>query len=123
WRVDPFAFRAFKVSVGMLLDYLEPEGPAVSIFDTRRVRAEIEDAGLSQDEWQTAVGRFYESPEVHGAYIFSWLLRELSHEEPSAQRAMFMSGPSFLSEPNVADFYGLQDARRDLGLDLSETNK
>jgi hypothetical protein len=120
WRVDPFAFGAFKVAARMLLDYLEPEGPPISMFDPKRMRADLKDAGISEDKYRSTVGRFYESPEVHGAYIFSWLLQELSHREPPSK---FGLNPRIQTEATTADFYGFQDARRDLGIDILETSE
>jgi hypothetical protein len=123
WRVDPFSFRAFKLAVGMLLDYLEPQGPAISMFDARRMRTDIKTAEISREEWHAVIGRYYETPEIYGAYIFSRLLRELHNEQPTDWRGKFMDGPSFLTEPATSDLYGFRNARRDLGFGGPEASE
>lgn len=117
WRVDPFAFRAFKVAVLMLFDFLEPQGPTISPLRANNPRGIAARPHLTDQEWQR-IGQFFETPEVHGAYIFSRLLSELLAEQPTDLRKVMMSSPE-QSEIASNEFYGIQHARRDLGLTAS----
>lgn len=114
WMTDPFAFRAFKVAVAMLLDFFEPQGPAISPLYTNKPGGGTARPRLSDQEWHL-IGRFFESPDVHGAYIYSRLLSELLAEEPGIVRQAMMVNPR-IGDIAYSEFYGLQKARRDLGL-------
>ena len=115
WRSDPFAFSAFKIAVGMLLDFLEPQGPALSPLRANNPRGIAVHPRLSDREWQL-VGRFYEAPEAYGAYIYSHLVEELQNESPTFVRQIAMGSPTS-GDMATDEYYGLRSARRDLGLD------
>lgn len=118
WKSNPFAFRAFKVAVEFLLDFLEPQGPAVSPLRTNNPRGIAVPPRMTDREWQT-IGRFFETPETYGAYIFSHLLLELENALPTDTRQMMMESPA-IGDLASDEYYGLRNASRDLGLDTLE---
>lgn len=113
-RVDPFAYQAFKAAVAMLLDEFEPQGPAISPLLTRRPKGIKGPIRMTEYEWNS-IGRFYETPQAYGAYICNRLLADLWSDEPSLVRQLLMMQPATADAASY-ELYGLQDARRDLGL-------
>lgn|SRR5262249_30404847 len=110
WRSDPFFYRAFKLSVGQLLDALEPPGP----IEKRPV------VTVYKGEMNPSMQRYVDSfktPEARAEYSADYILsalRSIPHwpaEVREEQRKLMTSlaSPSF-----VRELYGMPDAWNDL---------
>jgi hypothetical protein len=109
WRNDRFFFRALKIAVGRLLDALEPPGP----IEPHEITFKETDLNPSERRWLAS----YKTPEARAEYSVDYLLtalREaphltaLQHEERASLAAMYT--------PLMREFYGMQDAARDLAV-------
>jgi len=109
WRNDRFFFRALKIAVGRLLDELEPPGP----IEPREITFKETHPDPSMRRWVAS----YKTPEARAEYSVDYLLtalREaphltaLQHEEQARLAAMYT--------PLMREFYGMQDAARDLAV-------
>ena len=120
WKSDPFVFGAFKIAVELLLVYLEPQGPVVSPLRANNPRGIATPPRMTEYEWQV-IGRFLETPQAYGEYIFSHLLMELQNEIPSNTRQMLMESPN-TRDLASDEYYGLRNARRDLGFEVRREN-
>ena len=130
WRSDPFLFRAFKLAVGKLLDALEPAGEMkspVTKETAERIKADFgSNSFLLSPEAVNFMLKTYKSPEALSNQIFSTIwstLLGVSSPDPRNKETMreIMSGddPQLLKMFDVMwaqEFYGMQDARRDLGI-------
>jgi hypothetical protein len=105
WRTNPFLFAAFSLAVAKLLNALKPAG-------------EIENPFINQDEdfLGDFMRRIYESPETLSDYAVAEVWSVLQDTRPVVE----LKGPgaSAIVAQWKQEFYGMQDARRDLGIKL-----
>ena len=128
WRTDPFLFRAFKFAVGKLLDALEPpkresalseaELAAIkerALKETAKEAAEKFGYTPEMEKWFIEI---HKTPEAYGANEFGMLWTQLTRTNPLTDQEQEMARryPRF---GNVIEreFYGFNNARRDLGID------
>src|SRR5262249_43065108 len=106
WLNDPFVFRAFRLAVAQLLDWLEPEGEIVSIVDR-----------VGEDTFRNtppAIVDSYRTPEARAQaaamFIWSRMKTPLSDDELEFARNWKPYG-----ELVERMHYRMTDVRRDLG--------
>jgi hypothetical protein len=124
WRTDPFRNRAFKIAVGSLLSALEPKGEIRSPFPEGMIQG-MSDDGVAEDKTSLNPAIFelmkhtYKSPENLAAYAVSNIWAQLNRSAPLSEReSEIMRRGEWVGEMMLAEFYEMQDARRDLGLDF-----
>jgi hypothetical protein len=105
WLSDPFVFRAFKLAVAQLLDWLEPKGEIVSIVDR-----------VGEDTFQNtppAIVDSYRTPEARAQaaamFIWSRVKTPASDDELELARNWKPFGESI-----ERMYYRMADVRRDL---------
>ena len=107
WLTDRFAFCAFKLAVDELLNSLEPKG---KIKAPKMGRTEAENGLWCWDERTKS----FQSPEDRAKFVFKYLRWSLLHNE--SQFDWLDGFPKDLKTSIERRFYGMEDARRDLGI-------
>jgi hypothetical protein len=105
WRSDPFLFRAFKLAVGKLLDALEPAGEIKSpviLEITDKVAVHLTTPKFIRDAYQT--------PEALADFCAAGILQALIRTVPLKK-----FDPRITKWDETED-YGMESARRDLGV-------
>ena len=105
WLTDPFAFCAFKLAVGELLDFLKPKG---EIKAPQIGRTGAENGLWLWDERTES----FQSPEDRARFVFKYLRWSLLHND--SQFDWLEDFPKALKTIIESKFYGMEDARRDL---------
>jgi hypothetical protein len=130
WRTDPFKFRAFKFAVGKLLDALEPpkresalseeELEAIKERALKEVAKEAAEKFGYSPEMQKWLIESQKTPEAYGAREFGFLWTQLTRTNPltDQEKEIARRYPRF-GDVIEREFYGFNNARRDLGIDES----
>lgn len=105
WRSNPFLFRAFKLTVGKLLDALEPAGKIKS-----PVKLEITDGVTVHTTTPKFISDAYQTPEALAEFCSAGILQ-----------ALIRTAPLEKSEPHITrwdwgDDYGIDAARSHLAM-------
>jgi hypothetical protein len=116
WRTDPFRYKAFTIAVQSLFDALKPKGEIRPPYSSEMLD-EIS-ATLGENPAFTALMKnTHASPENLAAFYFANLWTQLNREHSLSERELeTMRGGDWVGEMIREEFYGLQDARRDLGV-------
>ena len=103
WRSSPFLFTAFKLAVNKLLDVMQPAG-------------DIESPLVRQpgDFYR----RMYETPETLSDYVVSFVWTALHKDKAPNEFEEEMRKRPEDREARSQVFYGMLNARRDLGIKL-----
>jgi hypothetical protein len=117
WRTNPFRFEAFSVAVRSLLESLRPKGEIAPLYSPKQI-----EKGTNLPGFIESLKDIFSSPEKLAASAFADLwTRLLTSEQPRSEvETELMSANPWLGEMIREEFYGLQDARRDLGLGSSD---
>jgi hypothetical protein len=120
WHRDPFLFRAFRLGIAKLLESLEPAG------EVRSPYAKLKPHGSLQ---QWLVDK-YRTPETAANDSAADTLHKLLHSAPLTEERKNLFRTLDLPElPGIGEqlvemfedeFYGMSDARRDLGIEPKE---
>jgi hypothetical protein len=121
WRTDPFCYRSFRIAVGIVLDALEPIGEIRSPMPEGLIERLTAQAPFlkSRPDFLDAMRKTYESPEAAGATIAEMLLNELMYlRRPIVWHEGRPVGSIDAEQEALLrqEFYGLEEARRDLGI-------
>jgi hypothetical protein len=124
WRTDRSTFLAFKLTVAKLLDLLEPEGKAetpLTVEATGAALRKLKPNVKVPPELIEYIAKAHASPEAlaNSSFLSIWsaLLRPVSLSEDPERQALLRIVPNLRSEWDQ-EFYGMSDARRDLGIKL-----
>jgi hypothetical protein len=114
WHRNVFAFRAFRLAVGQLLETLEPTGDMKSPF------VEGLPAALYGARGGWEIGPIFETPENLGAHTAKVLEDELRGRSPDWERIskQLSDDPDLrgIAELMLETVYSMVNARRDLGI-------
>jgi hypothetical protein len=117
WRWSPFFYRAFKLTVGQILDALEPKGD----IERPQIKMDLTANPEDQKEADSFIARYmrsFESPEERANYATDYILNyslgtipQLSEKEREIERQHLsrMQSPSAWRQ-----FYGMPDVAKDL---------
>ena len=119
WRTNPFRYEAFSVAVRCLLEALKPKGEIAPLYSPKQIET---GTGINLPGFIESLKDIFSSPEKLAASAFADLwTRLLTSEQPRSEvETELMSANPWLGEIIREEFYGLQDARRDLGLGSSD---
>ena len=125
WLTNPFRYKAFTIAVQSLFEALKPKGEIKPPFSDESIDQAAASFGETNSAFVALMKNVNASPENSAAYHFSSLWAQLNRQHPLSEREiqMFRRG-EWVGDMIREDFYGLQDARRDLGLgSQSEENR
>jgi hypothetical protein len=123
WHRSTFAFRAFRLAVGQLLETLEPTG------DMKNPYRGLSEAfrQIGSPSMAEVIALNTETPESVGAHAAKTLVDELLYPRPGleAQWRQLVDHPEVgrLAEGMLDTLYGVAHARRDLGIQLGDPDK
>lgn len=119
WRTDPFRYKAFMIAVQSLLNALKPEGEIRPPFSPELLEEAAATApfGDITPAFVALMKNNYASPDHLAAFHVSNLWVQLNRDHPlsDSELEVYRKG-GWVSEMMQEEFYGLQDARIDLGL-------
>jgi hypothetical protein len=120
WRTNPFRFEAFSVAVRSLLESLRPKGEIAPLYSPKQI-----EKGTNLPGFIESLKDIFSSPEKLAASAFADLwTRLLTSAQPRSEvETELMSANPWLGEIIREEFYGLQDARRDLGLGSNDEDQ
>jgi hypothetical protein len=129
WHRDPFLFRGLKLAITKVLDALEPAGEMRSPFEKMLQQVEPGLRAALPDHFMKWVTDAWRTPETLADFAASATLRsffqpkQFSEDEKAALRSWNPSIGDGVIELMYRQFYGMSDARRDLGINELKEDK
>jgi hypothetical protein len=122
WRTNPFLYQAFKLAVASLLSLFDPKGELrspIPIDLVSKVSAVKNDPGLLEH-----MTRIWSSPENLAAHVVTYIRLGLGRNHALFKQELEAVAPYDDLIRSIKDeFYGMQQVRRDLGLESRKTEK